>query len=374
MVAEYGKRAEFEPARGPLFVVSMWRGGSSLLYALLNKHEQVALMFEADLVLLRPVFLKPEGMRDWAERWEFWNRALSRHGLDGNEFAGVVPEFRRVLEAVHKEYARRKGAVIWGDKSPNYHDQLVRMAEEFPGARFIIVWRSPMETIGATMRAAAAGSGYFRKRGMALRSLLGYRLFKRQCRQIIAAGAAVHQLHYEDLVNDTAGVMRRVCEFLEIPYSDHLCTLEGADRSAVYAGGHHNLLRRDVVDSGPRQDVLEPVLRQRIERYVTWWHESDAGQAKDDCSSGVPRPVEMRLDQIRYRLCRALDELIRVAFCFLPIPLLRRYRKAKERAQEADVKRESRRRDSGLGIGRTAAVRVATKIGREAGFTGNGHE
>src|SRR5271155_3876996 len=68
-------------APGPLFIVSMWRGGSSLLYALLNKHPQVALMFEADLLCLRSVFLKPKAFCDWAERWEFRNDAFRRHGL-----------------------------------------------------------------------------------------------------------------------------------------------------------------------------------------------------------------------------------------------------------------------------------------------------
>jgi hypothetical protein len=50
---------------GPLFITGMWRSGSSLLYALLNKHPQVKLMYEADLALLRPVFWKPSA-RDWA--------------------------------------------------------------------------------------------------------------------------------------------------------------------------------------------------------------------------------------------------------------------------------------------------------------------
>ena len=102
-----------ELAPGPLFVVSMWRAGSSLLWALLNKHPQVALMYEADLILLRPVFLKPPFLRDWAARWEFWNQSFSRHALDQHHFAGNTPEFFRAFEAVHQEYARRKGAVIW---------------------------------------------------------------------------------------------------------------------------------------------------------------------------------------------------------------------------------------------------------------------
>jgi hypothetical protein len=325
-----------EPAPGPLFIVSMWRAGSSLLYALLNKHAQVALMFEADLLLLRPVFLKPARVCDWAQRWEFWNQTFSRHGLDPTEFAGVLPDFRSAFETVHKEYARRKGAAIWGDKSPNYHDQLVQMAKDFPRARFIIVWRNPVEMIGATLRAAASGNRYFRKRGMPWRSLLGYRTFKRQCDQLIFAGAAVHQLHYEDLVSDTAAVMQNVCKFLDIPYDHNLCTLEDADRSAVYAGRHHNLLRENAIVAQPRPDVIEPSLRRRVMRYVTLWREIDAGHV-DASSHGVPTFVELQIDQLRYRLCRTLDAFIRLGFCFLPIPLLRWYRQTKGHGQEPNA-------------------------------------
>jgi hypothetical protein len=319
-----------EMAPGPLFIVSMWRGGSSLLHVLMNKHPQVALMFEADLLLLRPLFLKRDSSNDWRGRWEFWNQVFSRHGLDAGEFAEVPPEFKSVFEAVHRAYARRKGAVIWGDKSPNYHDQLLKMARVFPSAKFIIVWRDPIATIGATLRAAASGSRYFRKRGMPWRSLLGYGVFKRHCAELVASGAAVHQLRYEDLVSDTARVMKGVCEFLQIAYVDHLCTLEGADRSAVYTGRHHNLLKNDVIVSEPRENPLSPVLRRKAERYVKLWRQSDGDGLENAGRGESPSKVGMRFDQVRYRLYRLLDVLIRWGFCFLPIPLLRMYRRAKE--------------------------------------------
>jgi hypothetical protein len=329
-----------QPVPGPLFIVSMWRGGSSLLYALLNKHPHVAVMFEADLLLLRPVFLKPSKICDWPGRWELWNRTLSRHGLDAAQFDGVSPEFRSVFETVHKEYARRKGAVIWGDKSPNYHDQLVRTAKDFPTARFIIVWRDPVQTIGATLRAAATGSRFFRKRGMPWRSLFGYRAFRRQCKQIIAGGAAVHQLHYDDLINDTGAVMQSVCTFLDIPYDHSLTTLAGADRSAVYAGRHHNLLRENSIVAGPRVDVIEPNLRERVQRYVAWWRQIEAGIDGSIPHDG-PSFAEMQLDLLRYRWFRTLDAVIRLGFCFLPVPLLRVYRKTKAGAQQIDAAAKS---------------------------------
>jgi hypothetical protein len=171
------------------------------------------------------------------------------------------------------------------------------MPELAPGPLFL--WRHPVETVGATKRAAATGNTYFRKPGMPLRSLLGSRVLKRQCDAIIAAGASVEQVQYGDLVSRTAAVMRSLCQFLQIPYDPRLATLEGADRSAVYEGKHHSLLRQDVIVAGPRPDVLDPGLRAKIDHYLTLWRESDARERRTISRGPTPSFAQRRLDQLR---------------------------------------------------------------------------
>jgi len=87
-------------APGPLFIVSMWRCGASLLYALLNKHPQVALTFEADLWPMRSVFRKPATYCDWAARWEFWDGAVTRLGI-ANDLPRGAADFATAFTAVH---------------------------------------------------------------------------------------------------------------------------------------------------------------------------------------------------------------------------------------------------------------------------------
>src|SRR5579864_857374 len=101
--------------KGPLFVVGMWRSGTSLLYALLNQHPQIALMYEGDLPLLWPLFLGGKAKSDWAERWEFWNSALSRHQLQRGKLSGKVDGVRAATELAYREYS---SGAIWGCKSP----------------------------------------------------------------------------------------------------------------------------------------------------------------------------------------------------------------------------------------------------------------
>lgn len=316
------------PTAGPVFIVSMRRGGSSLLYALLNKHPQVALMYEADLLLLRASFSRPGRYKDWRERWPFWSDSLSRHGLDGADFSSDLNNSRDAFIAVHREYAARRGAVIWGDKSPNYYDRLVALAEEFYGARFIVVWRDPLATANATERAARAGSPYFAKKGTKLSSLLGHKKFKRQCDELRRRGRAVYEVNYEDLVQDPCSTMISVCQFLQIPYLDELSNLEGADRSSIPPGAHHTFLRGSVIVSEERQQLLDLAFRAKVTRYVNLWHSQYAGlwpprpKPSDDAPE-VPGIFERSVDKVCYTALSAVESLKRWAFCFVPLSWLR---------------------------------------------------
>jgi hypothetical protein len=323
-------------APGPLFMVSMGRSGSTLLYALLNKHPQVALMFEADLVCLKSAFFKPRIVCDWAERGEFRNDAFRRHGLDAADVGEGVSDFIGAFTATHQLFAQRKGATIWGDKSPSYHDSLNLMADDFPHARFIIVWRNPKDTANAVLRAAAKGSSHFNRKGAVLRELLDYEVLKKECDRLLARGKPVCQVNYEDLILDTPSVMRRVCEFLQIPYDDSLSKLDGADRSAIYGGPNHTNVRGDKIVRDPRPDNLDPTLRARISQYVALWHQRyGAGwppyPRPADNDARPPSLFSRFIDSALNHLFRTRDRISWIAFSFIPISLLRYYRELKER-------------------------------------------
>jgi Sulfotransferase family len=335
-------------APGPLFVVSMWRSGSSLLYALLNKHPQVGLMYEADLLLLRSAFLKPGRSCDWAQRWEFWNKAFTRHGLNVQDFTEGITDFPKAFAAVHNDFARRKGATIWGDKSPNYYDRLQEMAEAFPDARFIIVWRDPAGTANSILRAAQTGNSYFRRPGSTLRGLIGYEVYKQQHDWLVAHGRAVYDVSYEDLVGDTPAVMQEVCRFLQIPYHDDLANLQGADRSAIFDGQHHAFVKGDKIVAGPRPNIVGDKLRAKIGAYIAFWRKRSAGKwppyPQIDSPSGTATPLSRRLaDKLTYRALRAFDAFTAFSFSMAPLSLLQAYRNRKYRNKSATqpVKAES---------------------------------
>jgi Sulfotransferase family len=323
----------------PTFVIGIWRSGTSLLYTLLNQHPEIALMYEGDLLLLRPLFSRSGGKRDWLKRWEFWNSALSRHHIQTRNLPSVVPDIASGALAVWREYGG--GAAVIGEKSPDYFDSLQEVAREFPGARFIIIWRDPADICRSIIR-ASKGSSFFSKPGINHRALIGSHKLKQECDALISQNIGVHQLDYVDLVRDPERVMAGICEFLQIPFDSRMCSLRGSDRSVIYEGSHHELVKQETIHSSiTREEVLPPRLKQKIEHYVAWWKTQYAGTwprySVSSETGRYPTALERAADQVLFRALRVLDKFTAFVYCYAPISLLEKYRSFKNRRYQNEA-------------------------------------
>jgi Sulfotransferase family len=324
----------------PVFVVGMWRSGTSLLYALLNQHPQIGLMYESDFSLLSTVFLLPR--RDWAAKVDSWNGALARHKIDASSLPKKVAGLPEAFRAVALQYAEKKGATIWGCKSPTYYDSMNQLAGWFPNAKFIVIWRDPADVCRSIIRAAEK-SPWFARRGMDLRALLGYRRMKQEADKLVRRGAAIHQLQYDDLVRGPAAALSAICDFIGVPYDARMNSLEGADRSAIYNGDHHSMVKSGaIVTNRERPEVLSAELKSKIERYVVYWRKESGGKWPVNAAAGAETRaagwLERSRDRIRLTFVRGMDSIIPPIFAFVPFPVWRKYREVKSRYQQVATK------------------------------------
>jgi hypothetical protein len=333
-----------EPAsQGPLFVVGMWRSGTSLFYALLNQHPQIGLMYEGDLALLWPLFLGGQVKRDWAERWDFWNLAATRHQLDLSSISRRATSFRGVCEVAWKQYA---GQAIGGCKSPNYFDILPKLASEFPDARFIVIWRNPADVCRSIVRASE--DSFFGKSGMILRGLLGCRELKTGFDTLVARGVPVHEVRYEALIDDPSQVMAEVCTFLDLPFDPRMTNLQDADRSAIYAGEHHEMVKSErITTKAERDEALSAGVLRKIGRYVAFWHRQygDRWPALPENDGSKPSrwfAAERIFDRWLYRGLRTFDQAVVLLYCFAPLGLLKKYREMRGRGETVPAKQETK--------------------------------
>ncbi len=350
-----GNPAANSSFRGPLFVVGMWRSGTSLLYALLNQNPQIALLYEGDLPLLRALFRGGRTKADWRERWEFWNGALSRHKISGRANGAEPQGIRETVELAYREYA---GDAIWGCKSPNYYDAMAQLAQDFPDARFVVIFRNPADICRSIVRAGRKAS-WFSRPGMSLRAVLGYREMKQQTDLLGKMGARLHTLQYEELVREPEQELRKICAFLEIPYDERMATLAQAERSAIYNAEHHSGVKGTAISAaGPRAEVLPEALRRKILRYQHMWREQSNGTwpqyPEPGEPSGGPGWFERVSDAGVYRALRAFDSATAVIYSNAPLSWLRAYRGMKAREPEF-VKQEGANQKESLRSGNSYA-------------------
>jgi hypothetical protein len=295
------------------------------------------LLYEADLFSLKPLFWLPAANNRIVGRWEFWNRGLSRHGIEPTELPSGTSSLDGAANRVYEQFAHRTGARIGGEKSPNYFDSLTSLAKDFPQARFIVIWRDPASICRSVTRAATDVHSWFNRRGMSLRVLIGMEVMRDECDRLARRRTPVFELQYQDLIKDPETTMRAICHFLEIPFCSEMASLKGADRSAIYEGEHHALVNGEsIVASANRPEILPDALKHKIGRYLGGWQRK-YGQTWRLSSSVAPETPSWReraFDGMRYRGLRTLDALTVLMYCFAPIWLLSKFRAFKYNKEE----------------------------------------
>ncbi|HEV2327588.1 MAG TPA: sulfotransferase [Verrucomicrobiae bacterium] len=327
-----------------LFVVGVFRSGTSLLYALLNQHPQIALMYECDVWNFPRAFSALRFRHDWCERLEFYTNALSRHRLvQKDSVCGL--EKVRTPDDLYRAFAEGKQARIIGEKSPFYCGQLDELARRHPGASFILIWRDPAE-IYSSIEETARNSRYFSRRGMLSRLIYYQEKMICGAAALTRSGSRVHHVTYADLIDRTGDTCRGICRFLEIEFDPRMTDLAGADLSAVFRAPHFEYLRLGKI--GRRQEKLQTDQRivQKLGRFHNRWGRlcRELLNLQNDVAQG-PEPglFERAYHSLTGRLLCGMDGAIRVGFEFLPLPWLRTYRQAKAWFNEGNVAPDQRR-------------------------------
>jgi len=329
----------------PIFVVGVWRSGTTLLYSLLNQHKDIRLFYESDLPVLWPMFRLGWQRKSWVDKWEYWNAGVSRHDFDPAHLAAPVSSLADAFELAGRQYAAEKGKTRWGCKSPSYYDRMDFLARAFPDARSVVIWRDPEEVALSVIKAKATAL-WFTRPGMNLKALLAAETLKRQVEKLKRMGVPVHQLHFRDLIGDTTNTMRQICEFLEVPFDPATTVLDRADRSAVFEGAHHTLAKGNKIvarkeNKNKNQETLPPELASKIQRYKALWKaqarsgdEWVLSQRLSDPGTARAGLWERGVDRLKFMALRAWDIAPRIVFSLLPMSAWQAYRRLKYKDAE----------------------------------------
>ena len=165
---------------------------------------------------------------------------LPREELRASLEGGKVTTFPEAVRVVFDLYARSRGKPRYGDKTPLYITFMEPIADLLPETRFVHLVRDGRDVTLAYLErdkgpaTVAEGAFHWRlrvTRGRASGKRLGEDRYQ--------------EFHYEDLIDDPEGTVRRICEFLDLDFQPAMLDYKGTSESflaeAKNPGDHQDL-------------------------------------------------------------------------------------------------------------------------------------
>jgi hypothetical protein len=197
--------------------------------------------------------------------------------LDAEELGGAFERLAPftaagAARAFYGAYAERQGKPRWGDKTPGYVRRMRRIASTLPEARFVHLIRDGRDVALSQLEVHHGAESVH---DAAESWLEGIDKARRNARRID------HYLEarYEDLVADPEPVLRRICEFVELPYDAAMLTYHER------AGERMSEIARDF-ERGGRDAIPAEVRARQHERVASPPQTQRAGRWRTEMTPG----------------------------------------------------------------------------------------
>ena len=296
--------------KDPVFIVGCGRSGTTLLRVMLAGSERLMIPPECDFL--------------WraARRFGTTARMTGRHE-EFIELLGGISSFPALelsaddlrdelkrqsgdtiagcIETVYRVYARLHGRSRWGDKNPFYVRYLPLITRLFPTCRVIHMVRDGRDVAVSLRNTKMRPHNLF--------------LTARRWERCVEAGrkwGAEHpeqylEVRYERLVDNPEQELRRVCEFIDEPFSPAMLDYHKVNRDlrqvAPAERGHHGNLAKPVMRGNTEKwrSALTPQDQQIVET-VAGRTLAAAGYARVQSSVPLWLKAYLRSCELRYGL------------------------------------------------------------------------
>ena len=214
------------PPRPPApFVVGLTRSGTTLLRMMLDAHHDLTIPPETHFV---PDLIK--AARDGGDAEAMLaamtsNRTWGDFGIGEDEMLARLNAVGRgdaaaAVRAFFDAYAERQGKSRWGDKTPAYMLSVQRIGRALPESRFVHLIRDGRD-VALSQRARALNE----QPPPAEQAARWVKRIRKAREQALALkGPRYVEARYEDLVREPEATLRRVCDFVELPWDPGMLT------------------------------------------------------------------------------------------------------------------------------------------------------
>lgn len=222
----------------PFFVVGSGRSGSTLLRMMLASHSRIAIppetwfllplveQFPIDKALNGEELSQVIAVMTTHYRWP--DMMITAEDLQERAAGLATARIRDVVRIVYDIHLQRSGKLRWGDKTPPYVRIIPQLATIFPGARFICLIRDG--------RDVAKSFQSLRVYGKSVRqNTIEWLEANRWERKWLASehASSMLRVRYENLVVDPEATLRRICEFIGVPFEPQMLAWQDSVKRLV---------------------------------------------------------------------------------------------------------------------------------------------
>jgi Sulfotransferase family len=210
-------RGRTEPPAPAPFVCGVTRSGTTLIRLMLDAHPELAIPGETHWVpkLIKAAERAKQSHEDYGDLIIDHKRWGDFH-LDADELRERIrqvnpPNAADVIRAFYLLYAEREGKSRYGDKTPGYVQEMPRIQRVLPEARFVHIIRDGRDVALSHLRMNWGPETYAESA----------RLWRNRIRKARKQAPKIDhyvEVHFEDLISDAEGVVRRVCDFVELDF------------------------------------------------------------------------------------------------------------------------------------------------------------
>jgi hypothetical protein len=244
------------------FIVGCGRSGTSLLQVMISSHPEIAIPNETGFYsLIRQRYLKRWGEIGTSSTFrcafeatmDFWR--IRELELDENEVwrhcQGAEPSWDALFLAILATYADKRGKPRIGEKSPGHLNYLDLLSRRFPRARFIHIVRDPRAVFLSQMH-TPFGTKFV---GAHCKKWEKAVTVHRNCSETLGPDRYL-LVKYEDLIRETESVIRSICHFLGVSYSE---TVLQHDKRGDFGFAQQQY--------GHMANTLKPIFTSSIDRW-----------------------------------------------------------------------------------------------------------
>jgi len=249
------------PAADPIFIVGLQRSGSTLVEQILASHPQVEGTAELPDM--------PNLVRSLGEDAARHNQTFEAHfSALSAEPLRAMGESYLAASAVH----RRTDRPSFTDKMPNNWMYLGIIRAILPSARIVDVRRDPMACCFSNWKQLYA-QGLDHSNALDTMGKF-YVDYVRMMRHFDAVQPGkVHRIIYDDLVDDLEGQVRRLLDYLGLPFDPACLDFHSNDRAVhtISAGQVRKPINRDGIGQWTPYDQWLAPLRDALGETLTTW-------------------------------------------------------------------------------------------------------